>query len=155
MKSLFLLSVFLAVALSMSSSVNFTDDFTVDYYTEEVDGVQSLYITMNMKNLDYSEWTTTGTGPDGFWMGYGLGTEMFDEADLVICTFVYEGLGSKTFKCYDMWSDSLICPPEDTHTSDITWFNEQATYDEATKKVSFSLTIGRYFDTGDTYGEDY
>ena len=72
--------------LSRVNTRNFTSDFSAEWYVyDPEDGVNpiKIRITLRLKNIDYSTWSSNGQS--GVWLGIGFGETGMQNSDIVMC----------------------------------------------------------------------
>ena len=103
---------------------------------------------LQISNLDYSAWATTGQ--DGVWLGIGFGSTVMKGADFIICEFSFTGTSNiNNFRCTDRIATSSSRPFVDS-VEDVTTLNTTRVYDEANKLATLSTTFSRKLNTLDT-----
>lgn len=135
------------------TTVNNRVAYSAEYQElDESDGFWRVYITLRIKNLDYSTWSTQGQ--DGVWLGIGFGANVMLGTDIIMCQFLYSGKDTDKFVCTDRMANAYAMPTIDTQ-DDVHDVLTQTEYDPVTKTCELAATFKRKIDTKDPNGQDY
>ena len=90
---------------SVNRTMQFTSNYSVDYFTHNLNGVLSVRFFLKLIDVDISNWTSQGS--KGIWLGIGFGQQVMYQADMVQCQLKFTN-NSKTdrFICNDRYGSS-------------------------------------------------
>ena len=68
---------------TVSRVMNFTNTYSMEYFSHNLGGVQQVRFTLRLKNVNITTWNSQGR--DGIWLGLGFGKEVMEGSDIVQC----------------------------------------------------------------------
>ena len=77
-------------SISVSQTNGDSVTYTATYNTFYQDEANYFNVTLNLANVDTSAVTTTD-GTDGIWVGLGFNSATMYPANVILCTFLYNG----------------------------------------------------------------
>eukprot|EP00347_Sterkiella_histriomuscorum_P019931 403339755 len=137
------------------TTVNNKEAYSAEYHElDQQDGYWRALITLRIKNLDYSTWSTQGQ--DGVWLGIGFGANVMLGTDIIMCQFLFSGIASTAdkFICTDRVANEYALPTVDNQ-DDVDDVLTQVLFDPITKTCELAATFKRKLNTGDPNGQDY
>ena len=103
---------------SATRFINFTANYSMEYYTHNLGNVPKVRFTLRMKDVDVTTWTTQGK--QGLWLGVGFGKQVMDGSDIVHCQYTYSNQSTvDKFVCNDRYASGYQLPPLDTQRDTI------------------------------------
>jgi hypothetical protein len=105
------------VAAGSQSAVvykNFTNDFSMEWFTHNLYNDKELYVrfTFRYEDLDITSWSSSGS--NGIWMGIGFGKTVMNGSDIIMCQYSYYNDSSDAFVCTDRYASLQSLPPLDS-----------------------------------------
>ena len=83
--------------------VNFTSQYSMEYFTHNLNNVPTVRFTLRYLNYDITNWGSQGA--NGIWMGIGFGQQIMDGSDIYQCQLSYTGNPSiDLFVCNDRYA---------------------------------------------------
>ena len=130
--------------------VNFTKNYSVEYFTHNFGGVPQVRFTLRLNNLNITKWKTQAK--DGVWLGVGFGEVVMNKADIVHCQYSFSNnTNVDKFICNDRHASDYVLPPLDTtrNTVDVnTGFALK--YIDGCFYANFEAVFDRPCNTGDS-----
>ena len=83
------------------STVNYSDDFKMEYMASEDTDCNTIHFRLTHSNYPASSLPTATIS--GLWMGIGLGSPVMAQADYYSCSYVYTTNDANNFTFHD-WS---------------------------------------------------
>ena len=66
-----------------------SENFTVTYFTHNINGVMSVRFHLRLDGVDISNWTNSGQ--NGIWLGLGFGSSVMLNTTMIQCQLMYTG----------------------------------------------------------------
>jgi hypothetical protein len=131
--------------------MNFTQNYSMEYFTHNGGGKTQVRFLLRLKDYDISSWTSS-QGSFGIWLGVGFGKTVMDGSDIVHCQYAFSNNSAvDKFVCNDRYASGYQLPPLDSvrNTADVNTNVVIKRQVDGKFMATFEATFDRPVNTGD------